>query len=258
MFLPSSTQAATQSPVSMKARASTIGFYRDAYLYFAMAFVVTLAGFWPSFFTRLGRTDAAHMIHGTSATLWMAVPVVQAWLIGHRQLKWHRRLGKASLLLAPVLVASGLHMVQIMLLKAFRNDPGLSQALRLRFAFLDISAMAFFVLVLLLALRAIYRKDVRAHAQYMACTVLIALEPAVERFLLFWVPGIGDFGAALNVSLFTMEAIVAGLLYVEWRSGRLRPGYVMTFVFFVAVHLLLEPVSGSKSFQSFAHWFAAL
>ena len=149
-------------------------------------------------------------------------------------------------------------MVQIMLSKAFRNEPGLSQALRLRFAFLDISAMILFVLVLILALRSIHRKDVRAHAQYMACTVMIALEPAVERFLLFWVPGIGDFGAALNVSLLIMEVIVAVLLYVEWHSGRLSPAYVMTFVYFVGVHLLLEPVSGSTSFQSFAWWFAAL
>ena len=252
------THAATQPPVSVKGHTSTIRFYRHAYLYFAIAFVVTMAGFWPSFFTRLGGTDASHMIHGTSATLWMTVPVVQAWLISQRKLEWHRRLGKASLLLAPVLVVSGLHMVQIMLLKAFRHEPGLSQALRLRFAFIDISAMVLFVLVLILALRKIYRKDVRAHAQYMACTVLIALEPAVERFLLFWVPGIGDFGVALNVSLFIMEVIVAVLLYVEWRSGRLSPGYVMTFVFFVAVHLLLEPVSGSTSFHSFAHWFATL
>ena len=258
MFLPSTTIQATQPAVSVKGHASTIRSYRHAYLYFALAFVVTLAGFWPSFFTRLGGTDASHMIHGTSATFWMAVPVIQAWLINRRRLEWHRRLGKASLLLAPVLVASGLHMVQIMLLRAFRNEPGLSQALRFRFAFLDISAMAFFVLVLILALRTIYRKDVRAHAQYMSCTVLIALEPAVERFLLFWIPGIGDLGVALNVTLFIMVEIVAVLLNVEWRSGRLRPGYVMTFAFFVAVHLLLEPVSGSTWFQSFAHWFATL
>jgi hypothetical protein len=46
----------------------------------------------------------------------------------------------------------------------------------------------------------------------MSCTVLIALEPAVERFLLFWIPGIGDFGAALNITLFIMETIVAALL----------------------------------------------
>jgi hypothetical protein len=71
-------------PLSVKEHTSTIRFYRHAYLYFAIAFVVTMAAFWPSFFTRLGGTDASHMIHGTSAKLWMTVPVVQAWLISQR------------------------------------------------------------------------------------------------------------------------------------------------------------------------------
>lgn len=217
-----------------------------------------MAGFWPSFFTRLGATDASHLIHGISATLWMIVPIVQAWLVSHGKFESHRRLGEGTLLIAPILIVSGLHMVQIMLLKAFGNEPGLSQALRLQFAFLDMSAMVLFALVLILALKAIYRYDVTAHVQYMSCTVLVALEPALERFLLFWVPGIGDFGVALNFTLFIMEAIVAVLLFGEWRCGRLRPPYVMTLAFFAAVHLLLEPVSASTTFVSFARWFATL
>jgi hypothetical protein len=58
-----------------------------------------------------------------------------------------------------------------------RERAGSVAALRLRFAFLDISAMVFFVVLLILAVRAIRRKDVKAYAQYMSCTVLIALEP---------------------------------------------------------------------------------
>lgn len=246
------------TPSRVNGHGSEVFGYRQAYLYFALAFVVTMAGFWPSFFTRLGGTDGSHMIHGISATLWMIVPIVQARLISRRKFKSHRRLGKGALLLAPVVVVTGLHMVQIMLLKAFQNAPGLSQALRLQFAVLDISALVLFVLFLMLALKAIYQKDVKAHAQYMSCTVLLALEPALERLLLFWLPGIGGFDVALNLTLFIMEAIVAVLLYAEWRSGRVRPPYVATFAFFVAVHLLLEPVSASTTFLRFAHWFATL
>ena len=258
-MLPSSTiQAHNQRPVPRTGQRGNTLPYQHTYLYFAVAFAVTMAGFWPSFFTRLGQTDASHMIHGVSATLWMAVPIVQAWLISRRKFELHRRLGKGALLLAPVVVLSGLHMVQIMLVKAFRNAPGVSESLRLQFAFLDMGAMLFFVLALALALKTIYQKNVKVHAQYMSCTVLIALEPALERFLLFWIPGVDDFGVALNLSLFSMEAIVVVLLYVAWRTGGFRPPYVMTFGFFVTMHLLLEPASASTWFKSFARWFANL
>ncbi|MCI0352175.1 MAG: hypothetical protein L0Z53_22375 [Acidobacteriales bacterium] len=184
----------------------------------------------------------------------MTVPIIQAWLIRRRRFEWHRILGKLSLLLAPILVVSGLHMVQIMVLKV----PGLSQTLRMKFAFLDISAMLFFVLFLSLALRSIYRGEVKKHAQYMSCTVLIALEPGLERLLLYRIPNIGSFDVALNVALVMMAAIAAALLYSEWRSDRVRIPYVVILAFFVTVHLLLAPVSTSSTFQSFARWFATL
>jgi hypothetical protein len=236
----------------MKEHGTRVPFFRHAHLYFTLAFVVTMAGFWPSFFNRLGKTDASHMIHGISATLWMIVPIVQAWLVNHREFEWHRRVGRLVFLHAPILVVSGLRMVQIMLLK----DQGISRTLRIKFTFLDLSALFLFIVVLSLALKSIYRRDVKAHAQYMSCTVLIVLEPAVERFLLHWVPGIGSFDVALNVTLLIMAVIVAALISIEWRSDRIHAAYLMTFAFFMAVFFLLEPVSSSATFQSFAHWFA--
>jgi hypothetical protein len=114
---------------------SKVPFYGHAHFHFTLAFVVTMAGFWPSFFSRPGKTDASHMVHGVSATLWMIVPIVQAWLISHREFEWHRRVGRLVFLLAPIMVVSGLRMVQIMLLK----DQGISRTLRIKFTFLDLS-----------------------------------------------------------------------------------------------------------------------
>ena len=67
-----------QPPVSVKRHTSTIHFYRHAHLYFAMAFVVTMAGFWPSFFTRARR-------HGCSSyDSWNECDVMDAWF------QWYR------------------------------------------------------------------------------------------------------------------------------------------------------------------------
>jgi hypothetical protein len=229
-------------------------FYKRDYFYFTLAFVVIMAGFWPSFFKRLGATDASHMIHGISATLWTTVPIIQAWLIGRRHFVLHRRFGRVAILLVPIVVVSGLHMVQIMIL----DDPGIAQPLRSKLVFLDTSAMLFFAFVFSLALKNIYLRHIKAHAQYMACTVLIVLEPGLERFLVLWAPGIHNFTVALNVALVIMEIIVATLIYIEWRSDRVRPPYVMTLAFFVIVHVLLGPLSVSPTFRSLAHWFGTL
>ena len=123
--------------------------FRQLHFYFAIALCVAVGGFWPSFFSKLASTDRAHLIHGVSATLWMTVPIVQSWLIGRRRFKLHRQLGWITLaVLAPILVISGLHMVQLMVLRYEQTH-----AIRLlKFTFLDLCAMTLFVTSLVLAI----------------------------------------------------------------------------------------------------------
>jgi hypothetical protein len=78
-------------------------FYSRAYIYFGMAFLVTIAGFWPSYFSRLGKTSVFHHFHGISATLWMLLLVVQPLLYRMDKIEWHRMSGKVSFLLVPAL-----------------------------------------------------------------------------------------------------------------------------------------------------------
>jgi uncharacterized membrane protein len=116
------------------------GILLEPWLYFALALCITVTGFWPSFFSRLPRTPAAHLIHGSSATAWMLVPVVQAWLITHGKVKAHRILGRVSLLLAPVVAVSGLRVIQIMVLKNLHEF----RLYRIKFLFLDLTVILLF------------------------------------------------------------------------------------------------------------------
>lgn len=223
------------------------------HFYFSIAFLVAVFGFWPSFFSKLTGTDSAHLVHGVSATLWMTVPILQSWLISRHKFALHRKLGWATLLvLAPILVISGLHMVQLML---FRYEQ--THALRLlKFAFLDICAMTLFVTFLALAVVSIRRNDTDAHTRYMAGTVLFALEPALERIFVFYVPGVSGFASALYFALISMEVILVVLIWFEWRRHRVRLPFVMALGFFIAMHACLTPVANSPAFTNFARWFA--
>jgi uncharacterized membrane protein YozB (DUF420 family) len=215
------------------------------HFYFAIALLIAVTSFWPSFFSKLSSTDAAHLIHGVSATLWMTMPILQSWLISRKRFK--------LLILAPVLIVSALHMVQVMVFEYEKMH-----AIRLlKFAFLDLCALALFVVFLVLAVLRIRRGDSDGHARYMAGTVLFALEPALERGFVFYA-GVPNFESALYHSLICMEAILVILLFFEWRTHKVRLPFVMALGFFVAMHVLLTPVANSKAFAEFAQWFARI
>jgi hypothetical protein len=228
---------------------------RKPHFYFSIALLVAVGGFWPSFFSKLAITDKAHLIHGITATLWMTVPIIQSWLICRRKFSLHRKLGWATLLiLAPLLVVSGLHMVQLMVLRYEQTH-----AIRLlKFTFLDLCAMTLFVTFLVLAVLSIRRNDSDAHARYMAGTVLFALEPALERVFVFYVPGVSGFATALYFALVTMELILLVLLFFEWRRRRVRLPFSLALGFFIAMHVSLTPVANSVAFATFAKWFARI
>jgi uncharacterized membrane protein YozB (DUF420 family) len=227
---------------------------RKPHFYFTIALLIAVVSFWPSFFSKLSSTDAAHLIHGVSATFWMTVPILQSWLISRKRFKLHRRLGWATLLiLAPTLVVSALHMVQVMIFEYEQMH-----AIRLlKFAFLDVCALALFIVFLVLAVLRIRQNDSDGHARYMAGTVLFALEPALERLFVFYI-GVSDFELALYLSLIVMEAILVVLLFFEWQRRRVRLPFVMALGFFVAMHALLTPVANSAAFAGFARWFARI
>ena len=223
--------------------------------YFGTSFIVCIIAFWPSFFSKLSSTDSAHLVHGVSATLWMVVPIWQAWLIKHRQYALHRRLGWGTLsILAPALVLSGLHMVQLMVLRYQKTH-----ALRLlKFTFLDLSALSLFIVFLVLAVLCIRRKDLDGHIRYMAGTVILTLEPVLERVFVFYVPGVPGFAQAAYYSLITLDAVLAVLLWFEWRRGRVRLPFTLLLIFFVMMHALMTPVAMAPTFSTFVNWIAAI
>jgi len=225
------------------------------FLSFTIALAVGLVAFWPSFFSQLSGTDAAHLVHGITATLWLIMPVLQIWLFRTGRLRQHRQVGWATVgVIAPLLVVSGLHMVQLMVIRYQATH-----ALRLlKFTLLDLGALTLFVVFLSLAVLRIRRRDVEGHVRYLAATVLLAFEPVLERVFVYFVPGIPGFEVAAYDSLITLEIVLVALLCFEWRRGRGTLPFGLTLAFFIAMHVLMTPVASTAGFAAFANWFAAL
>lgn len=226
-------------------------FYDKAYWYFLLAALVTIIGFFPSYFSRLTVTDPAHHLHGITATCWMLLLVVQPWLYKTGKLSLHRNLGKSSYVLVPLILLSGLNMVHIMLNNQVNYPPDLPY----RLAFIDFITLAQFLLFYGLAIN--HRKKLQLHARYMACTVLGPLIPALTRAL-FLIPWIDHFDKALNTSYILIESVLVILLLDDRRTGRIRLPYVLALILFFVQHLVMNFVGQWTWWRSLMDAYAGL
>lgn len=207
-------------------------FYSRAYIYFGIAFLATVAGFWPSYFSRLGELSAAHHFHGISATLWMLLLVVQPLLYKMGKIDLHRKTGRISFLLVPLIVIGGLIMVHMML-----NNENYPPGLPYKLAFIDFFVIITFVMFFVLAIKNV--RDTQYHARYMACTIFGPLLPALGRLF----PNIGlvdNLVISLDVSYFVIEAVIILLILDDRRRGTIRLPYILALGLMVIQHLLMH------------------
>lgn len=230
----------------------TQAFYKNAYLYFMFAMAITLFAFMPSYFTRLGKTDAAHHFHGITASLWMLLLIVQPLLYRLGRFTWHRHVGKFSFVLVPLIIIGGLNMVSIMIRNQQQYPPNVVYQL----AFIDFVTLFLFLLYFVLAM--VHRHQVQLHARYMVCTVLGPLIPAVTR-LLFIFPVVTSFDRSLNISYLLIEFTLVLLLLHDKRSGKIYKPYAVAMGAFLVQHGLMNFASGwlwwRQAMDLFAHWF---
>ena len=224
-----------------------------------VAIAMTLLGFWPTFFSKLGQTDAAHMLHGVASTGWLVLVLVQALLIRSRQFRWHRVLGWCSLLLFAVLLTTSWHMMGLLL--SGKGSPMPFDTAKL-FIYSDVTALPLFIICYGGAI--LLRKDRHVHPRLMATTLLAGLLPALARaFLLIFVVT-GTTGAGIEALVLAMHptylfvlAILAIAIVVDWRKDRLRWPFPFAFVWFAIAYATLFPGTSSHWFDQLARAIAA-
>jgi hypothetical protein len=179
---------------------------RQLYWAFVAAFVVMVAGFWPTTASSPAPLGPLRILHGSLATLWMAMLVAQSWLAGRRRMIWHQSIGWTSVVVVPALVVTAVFVVRDMLAHStyFPRD------LRLTLAWIDLWSLALFSGLWLAAI--LYRRRWRLHARFVGCTVFVALIPALGRLLGINIPALGGLDSALHPSYWIVEAILVGLI----------------------------------------------
>lgn len=200
------------------------------YLVGAIALLlITLWGFSATYFAPLlGRTSAfgsqvadlpliVH-VHGWSFFLWYMLLVTQSTLIRRRSVLAHRRLGISSIVLAAIMVLSGMITIAFNIHLAMERE-GLPVWRTGGIAI--VTTLLLFVLFYALGIRNRARADV--HKRLMLMAGIPALGASVSRILLIvFAPAPMNIAAGI---LLTNLLIVAAIAYDKIIHGRVHPVY---------------------------------
>ena len=224
--------------------------FRGAHYLVALFLVVTIAAFWPTYFSVFKSAPSAHHWHGVTATLWMLLLIWQSWSIRQRSFALHKWGGRMSFLLAPPFVAGGLLVTKMTVIK----DSPFTEMFAISLSFADFVSVAVFVLFYFLALR--NRRSVEHHARYMLGTVFPLIPPTVARLFVVYAPGIAirgpedlpNFGIALNLSFLIAGLIAIALIIRDARHKKPLAPFVLAFA------SLALMIGVFHSYGNTAHW----
>lgn len=211
--------------------------YPRAHFYVLLVMVVTVAGFWESYFSTFLQGPWQFHAHGVAASIWVVLVATQSWTAHRRQFGWHAAAGKASLLLFPFLIA-GLAAIIDLTAKGYVAGDGATRVL-FGGSFLIglLLAIGAYVVLYYRALK--YRRKVWLHSGYMLATPLILWESPFSRLMIEFVPGLGiagpqDFPHILQSIVWAMATALAFCLFVRWRIGDRAHPFLVAGLFIAA------------------------
>lgn len=207
--------------------------YKYGHYFVALVLLVILAGFWPSYFTLIGKVPLAFHVHAATATSWVLLLLVQSVAIHARKNALHRLVGKASFVMFPLLIVGFVMIINVSAARYAAAESPFVGVLGPSFGIGMAIAIAAYLTLFHLALR--NRRNTRLHAGYMLATPMILFESPFSRIMgehFPWMNFIGSEGprGLLDTIVISngLVAIVALTLYfMNRRNG--APWLIATF-----------------------------
>ena len=209
---------------------SAMRFYRNVGYWLMLLPLIVAAGFWvpylsqaPHFPARI--TPTVH-VHALLLFTWMAMLVLQPLLIRNERADWHRRLGRLTYVLVPLVVAFAIAVV----VKDYRGEisGGMTVAAARDSEYLASGGVVLIVLFYGLAIRRILQQNVGAHLRYIICSAIVLLPAGLSRLLGFGfdVPEV----TGQIVSFAAIDLLLLGLIAYDRRHGLLHRPYALALV----------------------------
>lgn len=206
--------------------------FRHAHRWLLIPLFITLLGFTPSYFLKLGEATWHQHLHGISATLWFVLLIIQPWLATHGRLAQHRVVGPIGLLLAGMVVASALGVIPANIENALSPEPRpfIPPTFFFGISFVDLVIAVGFTVSVVMAMLNVKRPY--DHALWMISTALWALSPGLSRMLAFGMLfTVGVEGRTLiEFVVVATFPIIAAIAAVMIRLRRAHPALILALI----------------------------
>lgn len=235
--------------------------YRTSARFFALFLLCLVFAFWPSYFARLfEQPNWRFHLHGVALTLWALMLVAQAQLIRTGRRALHRRIGQASYLLAPAVVAITTSFVHYRVAGAASST---APSFVAYFLALTLNSLVAFALFYGLA---IYRRrDAARHARWMIATAFPLFTPITDRLIGVHAPALVAFAPRIDgtpvlpVFGFALaDLVLLGLAAWDWRANRRVDVFAQALLVLALYHASVLVLHRVPAWHAFCEWFLGL
>jgi len=236
----------------MKPNNRPIAFDTSGY-YFIALFALAIIGFWPSYFAKFfdGTADFTFYFHFHAffAVLWIFMLIAQPILIRNKKFELHRKIGKLSYILVPLIFIS-IILLAHSTLKGPKENLGLE-------LWIPLKDLLIFAVGYAIAIK--YRHTMSIHARGMIVAGIVLIEPALVRFILYiFFPDSGFDPRGYLATISLVHIILIGLILAERKQKVGRWVFPLALGLYIFVHAILVFQIRIPPWQAFAEWFAGL
>lgn len=215
--------------------------------------ILVFIGFWPSYFAKffngsLNYSGYFHF-HAIIALLWIIILIAQPILIRNKKFKIHKRIGRFTYFLFPVIIISVVFLVHSR--TSFYKE---NLAMEVFIPFKDL-----FTLSVAYGIAIINRHKIEIHARGMIATGIVFIEPALARFNFRVLDGISEYKMMPYVITVLFIYLVLIILIIGERKRKSgRWVFPLMLALLIMVHSVRIFNFRIGIWEQFAVWFASL
>lgn len=207
--------------------------------------------FYLRFLSDLPPLSVLLQVHGLVFTAWLGLFVAQTHLVAARRVDLHMKLGIAGMVLAGIIVATGLATVAASAATPRVRASGFTSA---QASIISLTSITVFAVLVSLALA--FRRRAALHKRFMLLAMIGVLGPATARVLNL-VGGVGKYGVLVQMSV--IAVFVVSCLIHDWRRHRVvHPVFAIGGAVLLALWPTRYAVARSEWYQPVGKWIAEI
>ncbi|HEX7015185.1 MAG TPA: hypothetical protein VF191_06700 [Cyclobacteriaceae bacterium] len=189
--------------------------------------------------------------HGAIMVLWIALLIIQPWLMSRKKYGIHRAIGKTSFILAPLVVLSIFLITKAMYHANLQRLPAPSDAV----AITAISLPPAVIFAILYSLAIANRQRTYYHMRYMIGTGILMIGPGVGRLIRLYLELPMGIGAAITLATVALAGLVFLVLDLVHKRNSI-PNLIVTGL--LVLHLIIWQIRYTPLWQKPAEIFASV